>query len=197
MNIHWPVGCWSSSNSSVKLSRNEHHLGAGPRDWNNANISMLHSHMQPCHFQQRSHGLKIWPNTSFTWNHSILLHCSHGTNELGWTLTFVSGVTSANFKWCLPTKLPRIHVSAPWSYKNLFGYGVHTAPVKFSTVLAISWMLDKVFSLTSSGKKRKERGKNGSETQISDFSNLLFYLSLVKDTLKQDSEVYTKFPLDF
>ena len=58
-------------------------------------------------------------------------------------------------------------------------------------------MLDKVFLLTSSGKKRKERGKNGSETQISDFSNLLFYLSLVKDTLKQDSEVYTKFPLDF
>ena len=71
------------------------------------------------------------------------LHCSHGTDELGWTLTFVSGVTSANFKWCLPTKLPRIHVSAPWSYKNLFGYGVHTAPVKFSTVPAISWMLDK------------------------------------------------------
>ena len=81
------------------------------------------------------------------------LHCSHGTDELGWTLTIVSGVTSANFKWCLPTKLPRIHVSAPWSYKNLFGYGVHTAPVKFSTVPAISWMLDKGL-LTH--KQRKE-----------------------------------------
>ena len=45
-----------------------------------------------------------------------------------------------------------------------------------------------VFSLTSSGKKREERGKNGSETQISDFINLLFYLSLVKNTPKQDSE---------
>lgn len=32
--VHSPVGCWSSSNSSVKLSRNEHHLGAGPRAWN-------------------------------------------------------------------------------------------------------------------------------------------------------------------
>ena len=88
------------------------------------------------------------------------LHCSHGRNEPGWTLTFVRDVTLANFKWCLPTKLPRIHVlctywekltkklcckfwSAPCSYKNLFGYGVHTAPVKFSTVPAISWMLDR------------------------------------------------------
>ena len=71
VNIHWPVGCWSSSNSSVKLSRNEHHLGAGPRDCNNANISMFYSHTQPCQFQLRSHGLKIWPDTSFTRNHSI------------------------------------------------------------------------------------------------------------------------------
>ena len=107
VNIHWPVGCWSSSNSSVKLSRNEHHLGAGPRDCNNANISMFYSHTQPCHFQARSHGLKIWPDTSFTRNQSM--HCSHGRNEPGWTLTFVRGVTLANCKWCLPTKLPRIH----------------------------------------------------------------------------------------
>ena len=54
-----------------------------------------------------------------------------------------------------------------------------------------------VFLLSSSDKKRKERGKSSSETQISDFSKLLFHLSLVKDTLKQDSEVETKFPLDF
>ena len=78
VNTHWPVGCWSSSNSSVKLSRNEHHLGAGPRDCNNANISMFYSHTQPCHFQLRSHG-----------NHSIFF-----------TLFTRNERTGVNFNFC-------------------------------------------------------------------------------------------------
>ena len=46
------------------------------------------------------------------------LHCSHGRNKPGWTLTFVRGVTLANFKWCLPTKLPRIHACIMYILRN-------------------------------------------------------------------------------
>ena len=44
--------------------------------------------------------------------------------------------TLANLKWRLPTELPCIQETTPLKYKNLDGRGIHSVPVKYSTVPA-------------------------------------------------------------
>ena len=100
-------------------------------------------------------------NTSFTTNLLIFPHCSHGADEKGWTLTFVSGftiwpdtvyaqsATLANPKWRLQAEL-RIDATTPLPHKNFIAGGVDIAPVKFSIVPANNLASIFVFKILNS-----------------------------------------------
>ena len=100
-------------------------------------------------------------NTSFTENLLIFPYCSHGADEKGWTLTFVSAftiwpdtvyaqsATLANPKWRLQAEL-RIDTTRPLPHKNFVADGVDIAPVKFSIVPANNLTSIFVFKILNS-----------------------------------------------